>query len=41
MQLKHKEIKELMWQTCLKRKKILKKNSYKKNNTYQQIASVC
>lgn len=41
MELKCKEMKELVWQTCLKRNQIMKKNSYKKNNTSQQIASVC
>lgn len=41
MELKCKDMKELVWQTCLKRNQIMKKNSYKKNNTSQQIASVC
>lgn len=40
MEVKCKEMKELVWQTYLKRSKMMKKNSYKKNNTYQ-IASVC
>lgn len=39
--MKHKEMKDLGWQTYLKRNKMMKKNSYKKNNTYQQIASFC
>lgn len=32
---------EPVWQTYLKRNKIMKENSYMKNNTYHLIASVC
>lgn len=38
--LKYKEMKELVWQTCLKRNKIMNKNTYKKNNSHQKIPSV-
>lgn len=41
MEMKCMEMKELVWQIYLQRIKMMKKNSYKKNNIYQQIASVC
>lgn len=37
MELKCKEMKELVWQTCLKRNQIKKKNSYKKNKHISKL----